>query len=305
MEAVMNSAGSPQSILFANVSGRARVHEKLGSSEALQAVDRFLKRMRRAVEANGGRMLKSVGDALTAEFDSADAAFQAAIEMRQRVADLPPVSGVKLAIRVGFAHRALAEVDGRGGETVELAAQLAAMAKPGQILSDSAVHAALSPALQLSMHLLPPAATKGRSAGMTVFEIIAADSSRRVNTATIADAPHAAEGTGLPRLRMRVRYAGATLVLDDSLPVIEIGRDSESHIVIRDQRASRNHARIERQGERIVVIDSSTNGTYVTLNGKPELLLRREDCVIHGQGLISFAGSAKGSDADCAQFEEF
>lgn len=61
-----------------------------------------MKRIERAVEAFDGDLIKIGGDEMKAAFHTADAAVHAAIEMQQRIADLPPVSGVNPAIRVGI-----------------------------------------------------------------------------------------------------------------------------------------------------------------------------------------------------------
>ena len=94
-------------LLFAGVVDSARLYEKLGRNEARWAIDRCLKRMERSVEALDGQAIKVAGEDLMAVFPTADAAFQAAFEMRQRVDDLPPISGLRLEIRVGFAFGTL------------------------------------------------------------------------------------------------------------------------------------------------------------------------------------------------------
>jgi predicted component of type VI protein secretion system len=43
-----------------------------------------------------------------------------------------------------------------------------------------------------------------------------------------------------------------------------------------DRKASRLHARIERRRDKFVIVDVSSNGTYCTMDGEPEILLRRE-----------------------------
>jgi predicted component of type VI protein secretion system len=86
-------------------------------------------------------------------------------------------------------------------------------------------------------------------------------------------------------------------------PALSMGRDASVEIVVRDRRASRNHARIERRGEKFVLTDQSTNGTYVTFAGEPELFLRREEVVLRGRGSICFAASGSSNEADCAEFE--
>jgi predicted component of type VI protein secretion system len=40
--------------------------------------------------------------------------------------------------------------------------------------------------------------------------------------------------------------------------------------------ASRMHARIERRRDKFVLVDQSSNGTYVRIDGEPEIQLRRE-----------------------------
>ena len=297
----MNDATRPLSVLFADVSGSARLHERLVDAEALRAVDRCLKRMERAVEVFGGRIVKSVGDELMAVFDKADEAFQAAIEMQQRVADLPPVSGVKLAIRVGFSHGPVSEKAGRySGETVNAAAQLSGLAKPGQVLTSLQAQSVLSPLLKGSTHDLGSVEARGKSPGMNIFEAVEPNTSTSVaKTEAFADEP----GDNLQGSFLRLRYGGKIVMLNDRKRIIRMGRGAESDIVIHDPRASRNHARIEQRGDRIVLIDNSTNGTFVTMGSKPELFLLNEEFVIHGKGLICFADSATNPDADSAEFE--
>ena len=58
------------SVLLADVSGSARLHEKLGKAEALRAVDRGMKRMERTVEGFNGRIVKIVGDEMPSTKES-------------------------------------------------------------------------------------------------------------------------------------------------------------------------------------------------------------------------------------------
>jgi class 3 adenylate cyclase len=300
----MENCESALSVLCAEVSGNARLHEKLGSAEALRAVDRCLKRMERSVESFGGRIVKSLGNELMAVFQVADEAFQSAIEMQQRVADLPPVSGVKLAIRIGFSHGPVSEEDGSvEGETVITAAHLAGLAKTGQILTNFQTQAALSPSLQVLTRDLGPTPAKDETPAMIVFEIVPAESLSPKEKVVEIPVEHQRDSQK-EVTNFCLHYAGKGIILDEQKPVIYMGRDADSDVVIHDRRGSRHHAKIERRGDRIVLIDKSTNGTFVTLNGKPELFLRRGECVLQGKGRICFAASASSPEADCAEFEQ-
>jgi len=294
----MSGKESELSILFAGVSGSSRLYEKLGETEALHAVDRCLKRMERGVDGFRGRIVKTVGDELMAVFPTADDALQAAGEMQQRVGDLPPVSGVKLAIRVGFHHGAVREEGGEVlGESVSTAAHLAGLAKAGQVLTSAATQAVLSPLQQLSTRDLDPLSLKD---GLRAFEVVWQDAADLGLPSAPRPGERGAAGGGL-----RVRYAGEVLVLGESSSALNMGRDPACEVAVRDRRASRNHARIERRGAHFVLADQSTNGTYVTFAGEPERFLRREELVLRGSGTIAFAASASSPDADCAEFEFF
>ncbi|HEY6923545.1 MAG TPA: FHA domain-containing protein, partial [Steroidobacteraceae bacterium] len=64
-------------------------------------------------------------------------------------------------------------------------------------------------------------------------------------------------------MRLRLRFDDRELLVDDSRSGISIGRAEDNDVVVRSDRASRLHARIEISGNRFVLIDLSANGTYV------------------------------------------
>ncbi|MFA7292142.1 MAG: adenylate/guanylate cyclase domain-containing protein [Rhodocyclaceae bacterium] len=291
------------SVLFADVSGSTRLYEKLGDTEALYAVDRCIKRMERAVEAFRGRVVKTIGDEVMAVFDTAEAAFQSASEMQQRITDLPPVSGVKLAIRLGFHHGPVIEEKGDFfGDTVNTAARLAGLAKAGQALTSGETVAKLPELLQISTRDLDQMSVKGKAEGLHVFEVLWQEGEELTMKAPSIHAAGKAAAAS-PAARLCIRYAGEVMVLDDKRNTLMLGRDASCDLVIRDRRASRNHGKVERRGDKFVLSDISTNGTYVVFNGEPEYFLRREDLVLRGSGRISFAASSESENADIAEFE--
>ena len=50
-------------------------------------------------------------------------------------------------------------------------------------------------------------------------------------------------------------------------------------------------------------MDLSTNGTFVTLAGEPEVFLRRESMPLRGVGSLCFGASARDPEAEKAEFE--
>jgi hypothetical protein len=92
-------------------------------------------------------------------------------------------------------------------------------------------------------------------------------------------------------------------VLDTANSRIVIGRDAGCQIMLGDRKASRVHARIERRRDKFVLVDQSTNGTYVTFDGEAEIGLRREELILRGRGRIVFGHGIDESDEDVVVFQ--
>lgn len=284
-------------VLFADVSGSTRLYERLGDAEALHAVDRCLKRMVRVAEGLGGRVIKTIGDEVLAIFSQADGALQAACEMQQRVDDLPPVSGIKLAIRIGF-HRGPVIEDNNDvfGDSVNVASRLTDLAKSGQIITSGETVEALAPVLRGSVRELEQTTVKGKDSEVRVFEVIWQGASE---ITMLAPTNHVRP---LPQNRLKVQHNNVSLVMDNQRSTITLGREVGNDINVSDRRASRAHARIERRRDRFVLVDMSSNGTYVTFEGELEVVLKREEIVLRGKGRIAF-GRALADDTEYVDFE--
>ena len=69
---------------------------------------------------------------------------------------------------------------------------------------------------------------------------------------------------------------------------VTIGRDLEADFTIRDRSVSRAHAMIERRRERFVLVDHSSNGSFVTFEGRPETRVHHEELTLVGHGWLAF-----------------
>lgn len=304
----MNTAANNSCVLFAEICGTARLYEKLGDTEALRAVERCLNRMERASAGYKGRVVKTLGDELMAVFDSAESALHAAIEMQQRIDSLPPASGISLAVRVGFHYGPAAEEDNDiFVATVNVAARAVMLAKPGQVLATAEAVAVLPPALQeLTREIELPSSAKDEPLRLFDVKWDHGSDENHARPAVLApSAPIAAPAAaGEPnKVKLKLRYGDHKLVLGPERPTATLGRDVKADIVIKDARASRHHGRIERRFDRFVLIDQSTNGTYVTLRGEAEFLLKQEETVLRGRGRINFGHTGGAEEGETLEFE--
>lgn len=292
------------SVLLAGVSGSARLHEKLGAAEAARAVDRCVKRMERAVETFRGKTIEASGDEVMATFAHSDEAAQAAVEMLERVADLPPVSGIQLEIRIGLAHGSVT-ADGRvDGEAVMQAAWLAGHASPGQILTNGATASLLTVVPPLAVRHLAQEMSDDRTISGGVIELAPAGSAPTVTqqNATVSDGDELLSEEA--SLRLKLHYHERFFFFAQGVSSsFQMGRDDSCDLVIHDRRASRQHATLVWRGDRVVLIDKSTNGTYVTIANEPEQFVRRKEFILRGKGMICFSAPIGSADADFVCFE--
>ncbi|RIX48255.1 MAG: adenylate/guanylate cyclase domain-containing protein [Rhodocyclales bacterium GT-UBC] len=285
-------------VMFADVSGSARLFERLGDTEAMHAVERCLKRMNRSIDGYRGHTVQIVGDELLAAFESAEDACQASIDMQQRIADLPPVSGLKLTIRIGL-HVGLVteESDGQlSGEVITTAARIVGTARRDQILASSHLIGELPKSGSVNFREMPDLeAVRQNDEQLKLFLIEWVSQS-------VIDAAPSAPSIQPPR-RLCVRYRGKAHLLDDKTPVLTLGRDLGNKLQVEDRKASRLHARIERRSDGYYLVDTSTNGTFVCFTGKQEIMIRRHEILLEGNGGICFGTSRNDPTAEIADFE--
>ncbi len=126
-------------ILAADVVDYSRmiVADETGTLAALQA---NIARLTSKVQKHGGRIIKTMGDGVLAEFASAAEALQCAVEFQRALAARKP-GAQRLSFRIGInAGDALIANGDVFGDVVNVAARLQALAPPGGICVTARVH---------------------------------------------------------------------------------------------------------------------------------------------------------------------
>jgi class 3 adenylate cyclase len=282
-------------VLFADVSGSTRLYESLGDAEALRVVTRCLDLIRASSEEHAGRVVRTIGDGALVVFPYAANGAYAAIDMQLRVATERTPRGEALAIRVGL-HFGPVVDDGSDvfGDAVNLASRLSDLAKAGETLVSASTVEVFPPSLRARARNQNAYTVKGKSEDIGILELVWQDSESDLTS--LASLPT------MSRAYLRLRHADLDRLLDSATPVVTIGRDPGNDIVIGDRAASRRHARIERRRDKFVLIDQSSNGTYCTIAGDQEILLRREELVLRGRGCVSFGHPYADDPAEILEF---
>ena len=283
-------------VLFADVSGSTKLYETAGDQAAQAAIDRCIGLMRQKTEAAKGKVIKTIGDEVMSTFPDADSAADAAIEMQSAITELLPVGGTKLGIRVGFYFGPLVEKDGDVfGDAVNVASRLSHVAVKGQIITSRETVMMMSPMLKSNTRKISQIAVKGKSEPIEAYELMWQQSE---DATTMA----AARSVLKPKkTSLRLKLQGGETMLSDERTAVSMGRDQTADLVVRDKMASRSHGKIERRLDKFILTDHSANGTYVTVDGDKEIVLRREEFTLRGKGWITF-GQSRTTATDVLEF---
>lgn len=297
------SSQTPLCVLFADVSGSTQLYELLGDKQAALVVGNCVKHMDSATRLHRGTTVQIIGDEILATFPTPEAGIQAATEMMRRVVQEQEVAGKRLALRIGLHHGPVllqnnylfSDQPDIFGDTVNTAARIVALAKPHQILCSGETAQQLPPYWQLAARNLDAFSLKGKSEDIQIYEIIWENQ----EDSTVIRIPAA-----FIQGRLTLRYRETQILLDGTAREVGLGREADNHIVIDDRRVSRQHAKIERRRDKFVLIDKSTNGSFVTVEGYSEIVVRREEFILHGRGYISLGHAYDSQDmASTLEFE--
>jgi len=273
-------------ILFADVVGSTRLFEALGDEAARDIVAICVGLMRRATEQQGGKVIKTMGDEIMASFADCDDALEAAVQMQTEVRAHPAlvVDGQQVAIRVG-AHYGPAVVEARDvfGATVHTANRMTSQAKAGQIIITEALHHRLSQEWRGVSRQVDVSVPRGLHGEIGVYEVLW----QRDDITSMLPAIATITEQHRP-FRVRLRYRDREVVLDDrQRPTLTLGRGDDNDLIVRGQFVSRLHARIEAGKNRFMLVDQSTNGSFVRTDAGEETFVRRDSMPLKGRGRIA------------------
>jgi class 3 adenylate cyclase len=272
-------------VLFADVVGSARIYGRLGDAAAQTLVLGTLGRVGEIAARLGGEVVKTIGDEILLLLPDADAAVAVAAATHEQLRQGEVAGEAPVQMRIGLHWGEVLRRDGDVfGVTVNLAARLAGVAGPRQILTTAETARRLGPAWVSRTRPWPAGHLKGFPPDLEVCQVLWEDEGADVTClapglTTAAGSP----GTAGP---LRLVCAGRTVEVPPGTEAFLLGRAEGCHVVVPGTHASRQHARVEHRGVAYVLIDQSTNGTWVRTDGSGERVLRREELPLFGRGWI-------------------
>lgn len=278
-------------IMFADIAGSTSLYEKIGDVKAEKKISTALADIGLVVGHHGGSKVKTIGDEIMCRFPDVNCMVHAACDVQREFANrsLGDVAPLQVRIGVYFGSVILKEQD-VFGDIVNVAARMVRLAQPGQIITSSLTVEKLSD-LSILTRKKGVVSVKGKQEKLQINEILW--SGQDADLTQYVSACREPESERL--LSVQIRYQIQSITLNEKNNKIVLGREEECDLQVNIKQSSRKHASIEVRSDKIMLLDQSTNGTYVTPNGGSEVFVHLDEYALIEAGVISLGRRATDS----------
>lgn len=285
----MVNINTQQAVMFADVSGSSALYKRLGNQEAKAIVDDAVSAMAAVTIVHEGVVVKTIGDEIMARFDSANIACETAIAIQQRSSR--EFAHIGLGIRIGIAYGdTVITPNDAFGDTVNDAAYVAHIARANQIVLTQGVVDQLNPALVQECQMFDRVNIKG-DAHKTIIYRLAWEASKLQDFSTCV-MPIQDVTNFVANFQLTLKVGEQIIQILPAQTPFKIGRDTgKVHLFLDSTLCSREHCQIDFRRGKYVLVDHSTNGTYVCEESKTPIYLRREEAPLQGCGVIGIGQS--------------
>jgi class 3 adenylate cyclase len=289
-------------VMFADVAGSSAMYENMGDDLARERISKALNTLISISRRHSGNLVKTIGDEILVYFTDVDMAVYAAQAIQETMEDDRSPETIGVSIRIGMQYgSAILENDDIFGDTVNVAARIASMAKARQILCTQEI-AFLVKNAELSNNMRPydRLRVKGRNEQLDVYLFAWEQEGDITNMATSSSFTNPARYEQVKSLTLK--YEGKPHSIDRDTMSYILGRGKDCELVIKGDLISRYHSKIEHRRGKFIITDQSTNGTFVRTAEGQDVFLRREEFTLFGSGYISLGRKVDLADENLIHF---
>jgi len=176
------------SVLFADICNSTSLYDDIGDDLARHFTANCIKIMVSEISPYKGTLIKTIGDEIMCTFPNAQLALNAACAMQNAVKNSRENSKQPLSIRIGFHYGlVICEANDVFGDTVNVAARVAGIAKADQIMTTAAVYAELPVTLQNQTRQFKRADIRGKQEQCEIYWVLWKEDNK---TQSLPIAPH-------------------------------------------------------------------------------------------------------------------
>ena len=288
-------------VLFADICGSTRLFEQYGDVRAREIETRVLDALTAKTSAHGGEVIKTIGDEIMSRFADAELAVRAACEMHQALKDDPELARLNIAIKIGLHYGpVLVEKNDVFGDAVNVAARMVSLSKADQIITNRETVEQLPEEIARMTRSLGQSQVRGKQEEIEICEVIWQDTT---SLTQMASGQHQEELRNLLFARLVLEYRGKTLELAATTQTFTMGRNERNSLVVDRELVSRSHADIEFRQGKFILVDHSTNGTYLLLENGARFFVRREEFTLHDRGVICLGQAVADHNPDLIYYQ--
>jgi len=283
-------------ILFADIEGSSNLYKQVGDKLAKARIFACISTMARIIEQHHGTVIKTIGDEIMARFNTAEDAVHAARNIHQELESGERKASGEVSVKIGVNFGpAILDSNDVFGDAVNDAARMVQIAKGKQIvIPESTV---LTLPFDMKMYVTPFDTVKIK-AGLAPIQLYLVDwqeGGQVDDNATMISFEQSDSSVENEEI-LYLRYQGQHLQVKSSQPNFVVGRDPRSStLAVNSRFASRKHFWIEFRRGKWVLVDHSTNGTWVKTQDGNAVLIRREELPLWGEGDIRLGENFDGA----------
>ncbi len=281
-------------IIFADVVGSTQLYDKYGDTMASETVAACLDIMKDATFQFNGTVIKTIGDEVMSTFPTVDEAMGAGVMMQTRISVVGKKDDrIPVQIRIGCHFGPVVqEQNDIFGAAVHTANRMTSQAKAGQIVISGSTVEKMSPELRKQARQIDVATVRGRLDEVALFELVWQPDEATSMLPTIEWQTRSHKAS-----KLLLNFRDKTIEVSDQRKSISIGRADDNDVVIKGNLISRIHARIEMRRGKFMIIDQSTNGTFLQTAQGQESFVRRDSASLGAEGTIGLGRTEEpGSD---------
>ena len=270
-------------IVFADVVGSTQLYDRFGDTRASETVADCLDVMKDATEQHNGTVIKTIGDEVMSTFPTVDEAMKASVLMQTRISSESRMEGnIPVSIRIGCHFGPVVqEQNDIFGAAVHTANRMTSQAKARQIVISGETVQKMGAEMKSQTRQIDVASVRGRLDEVALFELLWNPEEATSMLPTIEWDNKGGEASAL-----KLTFRNTTVEVSDKHKSVNIGRAEDNDLVIKGNLISRIHAKVEMRRGRFVLIDQSTNGTFLQNVQGEETFLRRDSTELSGEGTI-------------------
>jgi len=291
-------------VLFSDIAKSTQLYDQLGDKVANTIIRDCISILSKVTFRFNGKVIKSIGDEILCTFQNPNTAVHAGRAMHEAIDQLqyrdnPDFSSPN--IYVGIHHGPVIEEGGDVfGDTVNVAARLVSIAKQRQIIVSEQTVKLLSEELSSTTKYIDKVTFKGKSGVVNIYEVVW---EKEDMTVILSKSSGTFIKDIISGISLILSYNNNITTVEQNRPVVTLGRQSHNDIIVCDSPVSRSHARVEYRRGKFLIIDQSTNGTYIHEDGKKTISLKQIEMPLNGSGIISLGKKPEPDSSFAIHYE--